>query len=87
MWEGKKKRRKCWLPTFSPFPTVFSKGFYFKVIKGRDCVVKILPFPKQQILDSSKFKESADDDFKVDENGRKFYKWIEKDRIIQLNHI
>ena len=22
------KRRKCWLPVFSPFPTMFSKGFY-----------------------------------------------------------
>ena len=21
------KRRKCWLPAFSPFPTMFSKGF------------------------------------------------------------
>ena len=21
------KRRKCWLPAFSPFPAVFSKGF------------------------------------------------------------
>ena len=26
----------------------------------------------QQILDSSKFKETADDSFKFDENGRKF---------------
>ena len=22
------KRRKCWLPAFSPFPTMFSKGFF-----------------------------------------------------------
>ena len=29
------------------------------------------PFPKQQILDSSKLKELADDDFKFDENARK----------------
>ena len=21
------KRRKCWLPAFSPFPTMFSEGF------------------------------------------------------------
>ena len=33
------KRRKCWLPAFSLFPTMFSKGF-FKVIKSWDCVVK-----------------------------------------------
>ena len=23
------KRRKCWLPAFSPFPTMFSKAFFF----------------------------------------------------------
>ena len=31
----------------------------------------IQPFPKQQILDSSKLKEFAEDNFKFDENGRK----------------
>ena len=36
IWSGKGrkhsgKRRKCWLPAFSPFPTMFSKGFFFKV--------------------------------------------------------
>ena len=31
---GKKHR------AFSPFPTVFSKRFFFRVIKNRDCVVK-----------------------------------------------
>ena len=35
------------------------------------------PFPKQQILDSSKLKEFADDNFKFDENGRKFSKQVE----------
>ena len=34
------KRRKCWLPAFSPFPTMFSKGFFLGVVKSRDCVVK-----------------------------------------------
>ena len=34
------KRRKCWSPPFSPFPTMFSKDFFFKVVKSRDCVVK-----------------------------------------------
>ena len=34
------KRRKCWLPAFSPFPTMFSKEFYFRVVKSRDCIVK-----------------------------------------------
>ena len=26
------KRRKCWLPAFSPFPKMFSKGFFPRVI-------------------------------------------------------
>ena len=30
------------------------------------------PFPKRQILDSSKLKEFADDNFKFHENARKF---------------
>ena len=34
------KVRKCWLPAFSPFPTMFYKGFFFWVVKSRDCVVK-----------------------------------------------
>ena len=27
------KSRKCWLRAFSPFPTKFSKGFFFRVVK------------------------------------------------------
>ena len=34
------KRRKCWLPAFSPFLTMFSKGFYFSVVGSRDGVVR-----------------------------------------------
>ena len=34
------KRRKCWLPAFSPFPTIFSRAFFFKDVKSRDSVVK-----------------------------------------------
>ena len=34
------KRRKCWVPAFSPVSTMFSKGFFFKVVKSQDCVVK-----------------------------------------------
>ena len=26
------KRRKCWLLAISPFPTLFSLGFYFKLV-------------------------------------------------------
>ena len=35
------------------------------------------PFPKRQILDSSKPKEFPDDKFKFYENDRKFSKWVE----------
>ena len=34
-------------------------------------------FPKRQILDSSKLKLFADDNFKFDENGRRFFKGVE----------
>ena len=34
-------------------------------------------FPKRQILDSSKLKEFKADNFKFDENGRKFSYWLE----------
>ena len=36
------------------------------------------PFPKQQILDSSKLREFLDNNFKCDENGRKFSKQVQK---------
>ena len=36
------KRRKCWLPAFSPFPTMFSKAFFFRVVKSLDCVVELI---------------------------------------------
>ena len=35
------------------------------------------PSPKRQILDSSKLKEFADDNFKLDEYGKKFSKTLE----------
>ena len=34
------------------------------------------PFPKRQILDTSKFKEFADNNFRCDDNGRKFSKLV-----------
>ena len=37
----------------------------------------INPFPKRPILDSSKLKRFADDNFEFDKNGRKFSKWVE----------
>ena len=35
------------------------------------------PITRRQILDSSKLKEFADDDFRFDENGRKLSKQVE----------
>ena len=35
------------------------------------------PITRRQILDSSKLKEFADDNFKFDENGRKLSEWVE----------
>ena len=29
------KRRKCWLPAFSPFPTMLLKDFLFKTVKKK----------------------------------------------------
>ena len=43
----------------------------------KDMILHNYPFPKQQILDSSKRKGSADDNFRIDENCRKFSKWVE----------
>ena len=37
----------------------------------------VQPITRWQILDSSKLKEFADNNFKFDENGRKLSKWIE----------
>ena len=37
----------------------------------------VYPFPKRQILQSSKLKELADDNFEFDENGGKFSKQVE----------
>jgi hypothetical protein len=34
------KRKKYWLSAFSTFPTMFSKGFFPRVVKSRDHVVK-----------------------------------------------
>ena len=79
------KSRKCWLTAFSPFTAMFSAlskmNFKFSntfillsasgsnVDKSRNLL--FYPFSKRQILDSSKVKELADDNFKFDKNGRK----------------
>ena len=35
------------------------------------------PITRRQILDSSKLKKFADDNFKIDQNGRNFSEWVE----------
>ena len=34
------KGENAGLPAFSPFPTMFSRAFFFKVVKSRDCFRK-----------------------------------------------
>ena len=43
------------------------------------------PITRRQILDSSKLKEFADDNFKFDENGRKLSKPVEKRKFADEN--
>ena len=40
-------------------------------------IITPLLITRRQILDSSKLKEFADDNFKFDKNGRKLSKWVE----------
>ena len=40
-------------------------------------VIAVYLIPKQQILDSSKLKKLADDNFKLDDNGSTFSKRVE----------
>ena len=47
------------------------------VLPIRNCATFKYFFPKRQILDASKLKEFADDNFELDENGRKFSKRVE----------
>ena len=42
------KKRKCWLQARSPFPTIFLKGFFLKIVKGCHYVVKGKPINNLQ---------------------------------------
>ena len=61
---------------FTFFNNVFLKLF-LQCVKKSIHGGKHQPFPKPQILDSSKVKASADDNIKFNENGRKFAEWVE----------
>ena len=56
---------------------MFSKGFFLGVINSRSGLRGNQPFPKRQILDSSKMKEFADDNSKFNENEGKFFQRVE----------
>ena len=89
----KKKTRlekdKSLLTVFSPFLITFSKPSFSESVKlGMDHKMFLnwwhylplegmLTLPKRQILDSSKLKEFADDNFKFDERDRKLLKRVE----------
>ena len=53
------------------------KNFNTLALAPIHCSFHCKPFPKRQILDSSKLREFADNYFKFDENGRKFSKQVE----------
>ena len=40
-------------------------------------LTNLIPFPKKQIVDCSKLKEFAHNNFEFDKNGRKFSKQVE----------
>ena len=64
---------------FSLFRNIFKSLKIFNVVKSRNCVVRVkdIKNSRRQILDSSKLKQFADDNFKLDENGRKLSKRVE----------
>ena len=59
------KEKMLVISIFSFSNNVFKRLFFFFFLGP-------WPFPKQQFFDSSKLKESADNNFEFDENGRKF---------------
>ena len=58
------------------FSTSFKDSFQNLNLFFVFCLSKLYLFPKQQILDSSKLKELADDTVKFDENGSEFPKRV-----------
>ena len=63
LFEGK-KRRKFWLPAFSPFPSVFSKVFFFQGCYKLELFGKGLI---HKISGLSKFSAFTDDKSKFDQ--------------------
>ena len=40
-------------------------------------IISFSPLPNDKILDSSKLNRFADNNFKFDSNGRRFFEWVE----------
>ena len=49
---------KCWLPAFSPFPTIFSISLLPRVVKSLDCLVKSQCFVIHDVYGSLKKDDS-----------------------------
>ena len=68
------------LPEYGPYMSIYAlpKDCYFqKHNETGEICGKENPFLKRQILDSSKLKEFADNNFEFDENDRKLSKRVE----------
>ena len=74
---------------FIKFEIVVFKLFQFERVKFITWE-RVNRLPQQQILDSSKLKEFADDNFKFDENGRKLSKRVkalwEKEKLLVMSN-
>ena len=65
----------CFLQYFSHITATVHMFMYFLGLTS-NTLAFFLTLSKTKILDSSKLKDFAEDNFKVDENGGKFSKWI-----------
>ena len=77
-YKGQNEGKRKWM--YSAL-TTFIHNCVYTIVTNNLISLLSSPFPKRQILDSSKLKQSADDNFKFDENGRKFFKRIEKEKL------
>ena len=69
---------------FNRLENIVEKGEHsgYHHFPGCYSVFKSQSFSNRQILDSSKFKEFADNNCKSDENGGKFSKRVEKEKLL-----
>ena len=67
----RKSQKKVYVGIYLTFNSILTGLILHNVSFGCE------PFPKRQILDSTKLKDFTDDNFKFDENGEKFSKRVE----------